>query len=240
MFKDTELVKEFHEFYGHAVRSVEDIEKLSHMDLRQCLIKRMLLMWEELVELSEAIGGDASTILAAEANKLWEKSTKDKPIRSFPNIVEVMDALLDLRYFIAGTVLEAGLHEYEEDCFNVIHQNNMTKYTTEPIKALESVNRLVEDKQVPVVVRQRKHPKLNRQVLVLYCGATANGIPKGKVLKPVTYKKVEISDILDTYPKFTPSEDVTDVEFEEAENDDLNHENTKVEGQHQPIIRLAK
>ncbi len=43
------------------------------------------------------------------------------------NLVEVLDACIDMAYVLAGTINSHGLGNIFEDAFNLVHFNNMTK-----------------------------------------------------------------------------------------------------------------
>lgn len=126
-FKD---VKEFHEAFGHPVRktgataSPEDVST-------DTLNLRMGLIAEEFIELIEAAYGKLQADIIAGA---WESVVtfnkggldKDKSTDSFNrDLVEIADALGDLKYVINGMALVMGipLEEVEKE----IQKSNMSK-----------------------------------------------------------------------------------------------------------------
>jgi len=59
-------------------------------------------------------------LLVEEVNELGVASSKG-------DIVEVMDAIIDSMYVLIGTAHEFGLAHLLEDCFDEVHQSNMSK-----------------------------------------------------------------------------------------------------------------
>lgn len=43
------------------------------------------------------------------------------------DIVEVLDALVDMQYILNGTILSHGLQDVFDEAYNRVHENNMTK-----------------------------------------------------------------------------------------------------------------
>ena len=43
------------------------------------------------------------------------------------DIVEVLDALVDMQYVLNGTILSHGLQDVFDEAYNRVHENNMTK-----------------------------------------------------------------------------------------------------------------
>ncbi len=93
-FDPVELVREFHEAFGHPVRT-EPMDSPPEAELRQALLE------EELAELEEAIEAD--------------------------DLVEIADALGDIVYIAAGTVLVYGV------------QDNFTRWLTSYLAADRSI-----------------------------------------------------------------------------------------------------
>jgi predicted HAD superfamily Cof-like phosphohydrolase len=57
------------------------------------------------------------------------------------DIVEVLDALADLQYILAGTVLEFGMKDIFQEAFNEVQRSNMSKFCEVTSDARESVNK---------------------------------------------------------------------------------------------------
>jgi len=103
-----EMVKEFHEKFGHPVADDVTILPVDFEYMRLELIR------EELIELYEACGYDAKQLKEAVVLK-WDGTDP----------VEVADALGDLEYVVNGMAINMGipLPEVVEE----IHRSNMTK-----------------------------------------------------------------------------------------------------------------
>ena len=108
-------VKEFHKAFGHPV---ETVPTLGSVELRMLRTK---LLIEEVLELATALGLnvvcnviDGVSHVAIEENK-----------NLVPDIVEVADALGDIRYVTDGANLCFGLPA--EEILNEIHRSNMSK-----------------------------------------------------------------------------------------------------------------
>ena len=43
------------------------------------------------------------------------------------DLVEVLDALADIAYILAGTIINHGMQEIYDDAFNEVHKSNMAK-----------------------------------------------------------------------------------------------------------------
>lgn len=74
---------------------------------------RLDLIAEELIELASACG------VRVEIQTVFKYPTV--------NLVEVLDALTDLRYVIYGTYLSFGLARVSTNAFNEVHASNMSK-----------------------------------------------------------------------------------------------------------------
>jgi predicted HAD superfamily Cof-like phosphohydrolase len=95
-----QLVKEFHEAFGHKVAPAEI--KLEDLNLRQ------KLLWEEFLEVLEAI-------------RQWSKDgTDNKSYR-----LALLKEICDLQYVLSGLAVELGLDV--EKAFHRVHKSNMSK-----------------------------------------------------------------------------------------------------------------
>ena len=59
-------------------------------------------------------------LIVEEVEELWKASTAG-------DIVEVADAITDILYVILGTACEYGLIDKIEECWELVHSNNMKK-----------------------------------------------------------------------------------------------------------------
>lgn len=82
------------------------------------------------------------------------------------NLVEVADALGDQLVILCGTILKHGMQNIIEDVFNAIHENNMSK--------LENGEPIINGVN----------------------GVLDTNKPLGKILKPASYKPVDITNIV--------------------------------------------
>lgn len=60
-------------------------------------------------------------------NLLAEELNELKDALEQGDIVETLDALIDLQYVLDGAFLSFGLHDVKEDAFNEVHRSNMSK-----------------------------------------------------------------------------------------------------------------
>jgi predicted HAD superfamily Cof-like phosphohydrolase len=98
MKSSLELVKEFHEAFGHPIYATEAVTDSSNNDLFNL---RTALIREELIELEEAL------------------NSRDA--------VETFDALCDLQYVLDGAFLALGFHKYKDAGMAEVHRSNMSK-----------------------------------------------------------------------------------------------------------------
>lgn len=59
-------------------------------------------------------------LIVEEVEELWKASTAG-------DIVEVADAITDILYVLLGTACEYGLIDKVEECWELVHSNNMKK-----------------------------------------------------------------------------------------------------------------
>ena len=112
-----EMVKEFHETFGHPVADKPTAITDDRMTLRLALIL------EEAIELADALGfatDDIKDSAAYMLNKIGPRVYEDKV-----DIVAVADALGDLEYVVNGAALEHGINLPK--VVAEVHRSNMTK-----------------------------------------------------------------------------------------------------------------
>jgi predicted HAD superfamily Cof-like phosphohydrolase len=71
-------------------------------------------------------------LLQEELNELTEAAYKK-------DIVEVLDALVDLQYILHGAILDFGLQEVFEEAEREVHESNMSKFCSNTEEARQSV-----------------------------------------------------------------------------------------------------
>lgn len=122
------LVREFHEKFGHPVAGAPD-ESTEEMRLL-----RVKVIAEELAELCQALRVDLTLIVECHALDEVEKLGGDyvsvqvypnTPDYGEPDLVEVADALGDLDYVVQGSNLVFGIPA--EEVVAEIHRSNMSK-----------------------------------------------------------------------------------------------------------------
>lgn len=110
-----ERVKEFHETFGHPVGDKPEVPSDDRQELRVALI------FEEAIELAEAMGFNAQLVKNEVNNMLYY----DGPVESHTDLVAVADALGDLDYVVNGAALEFGIDLPAVTA--EVHRSNMTK-----------------------------------------------------------------------------------------------------------------
>jgi predicted HAD superfamily Cof-like phosphohydrolase len=116
MNKYLEQVKDFHEAFNHPVE--ETIKEHDNKEVRELRLK---LLYEEIEELSNAMGTDGTL------HKLC-KETLTKPINNILyDKTETLDALCDIQYVLSGAVLSLGYKNIFDDAFDEVQRSNMSK-----------------------------------------------------------------------------------------------------------------
>lgn len=161
-----EQVKEFHktmglEYSDTPVPTVpsEEICKL-----------RFNLIFEELTELAEAMGivKHSQSIMLDYVNRTIV-TTSDK--------VKVLDALLDLRYVVDGTVVSCQMEDIHDEAFEEVHRSNMSKACVDMDHAHSIIAKL------PTNFKYKAITNLGKVIIRR---------EDGKIIKPETYKKAEL------------------------------------------------
>lgn len=134
-----EKVKEFMTLFN---QSVVDKPAIMPEDRNKL---RIALIFEELKEYAEASGlSDYFSELCihnvAEFNKPFN-------IEYVPviNLIEQLDALLDLQYVLSGAVLENGFGNIFDEGFDEVHRSNMSKACNTEEEAIATVEKYKED-----------------------------------------------------------------------------------------------
>lgn len=103
----TEIVREFHERFGHIIKPTPALDVQSRDLLRYNLLE------EEVIELKEAIIKE--------------------------DLVEVLDALVDIQYVLSGAILHFGLQNIFDQAFQEVHRSNMSKACETQQEALDTI-----------------------------------------------------------------------------------------------------
>jgi hypothetical protein len=109
------------------------------------------------------------------------------------DIVGIADALCDLQYVLAGTILEYGLGEQFEKLFNAVHTSNMSKAFGSYEEAVEFADTRA-DVRMPTMSPSSYVPGIR----TYDDGKTYVVVDKGgKTLKPPHYTPANLGDILE-------------------------------------------
>lgn len=101
MRKTEEMVREMHEAFGLK----DNLSDEPTIPSAEVSLLRIQCLTEEVAELAHALGrGD---------------------------LTEVLDALVDIQYFLDGTFVACGMDDIKMDAFLEVHRSNMTKLNSE-------------------------------------------------------------------------------------------------------------
>ena len=128
------LVEEFHKKFKHPVESKLKIPNIKIIKLRLRLI---LEEFSELVEANINAAGTGIYIIEDLAN-IDDQISKLTDKQLNVDLIEVADALGDIKYVVDGTALVYGIPLNEIS--NEIHKSNMSKLDPETGKAIYSLN----------------------------------------------------------------------------------------------------
>ena len=186
-----EAVHEFQQTFR--VETIPKEEKEIMYILPKKIVRRELcLIIEEVAELAQALGIDAmteATSLFSYASKRMYKS-KETSMRSnktahYANWVEVLDALVDIRYVVDHAVNTFSLREKYQFAIDEVHRSNMTKVHTDDLDKL--------DVQEPILDGEPCE--------VFWYGDGKSAIVKrksdGKIMKPLSYSSANLKQFID-------------------------------------------
>lgn len=148
-------IKQVEEFYKTFNIPYEQKPTIPSID--RCKL-RIDLLQEELDELKEAI------------------DNKD--------IVEIADALLDIKYILNGGILEFGMADLTEKLFDEVHRSNMSKACDSEEDAIKTIEHYKNNYNT-----ESYHQEFNGKWLVYRK-------EDHKLLKSINYSKVNLNDIL--------------------------------------------
>jgi predicted HAD superfamily Cof-like phosphohydrolase len=189
---EVEMVQEFHITFGHPV-AVEPVEKINE----QRLSDRIGYILEEVRELAEAGGPAVFHKFAIHIAKMYE-FCEQKTYTQPESLVDCLDALIDINYFTAGTVVELGLQKQFREGFELVHENNMSKIcrtTDETNRTAEMYNGLGVDFTTESILGKD-------ELMILFKRADNN-----KVLKPAHYQPVDLTVLFNSQaPEILPAD----------------------------------
>jgi predicted HAD superfamily Cof-like phosphohydrolase len=102
------------------------------------------------------------------------------------DLIEVADALVDLEYVLLGAILSFGLKDKFDILFQVVHDNNMTKFCKSHQEAIDTVEYYAKRKNTSTYVHQ-----INSDLFVV------KRTSDNKVLKSIEYQPVNLKQILE-------------------------------------------
>lgn len=117
-------------------------------------------------------------------NLLQEELNELKAAIADNDIIEVIDALCDIQYVLSGAILEFGMGDVFEKCFNEVQRSNMSKTCKTKEEAEATLTHYMEKDGTEGFIVKR-----NEEYLVYRSSDK-------KVLKSVNYSPAELSKLL--------------------------------------------
>jgi len=163
-------------------------------------INRIKMIVEEVYELvyaqhSEVRESIAEFIRSKNKELLYHIiDNADSPPNIY-SVLETLDALIDIRYVLDGAILAFGLGAQFAVGFEIVHENNMTKIPTDPEvaeKTLEKYNAM----GIVVGFDKRRVDGIAYYPCIVV-ESSDNNYPKGKLVKPIGYRKVSLAKALE-------------------------------------------
>lgn len=111
---------------------------------------RLALLFEELHEYAKASGllykfEDLCQQASGEYEVLTQVEDDQPPFVEKVDLVEQLDALLDIQYILSGTVLENGFGKVFDDAFAEVHRSNMSKMCATNEEAERTIDKLAAE-----------------------------------------------------------------------------------------------
>jgi predicted HAD superfamily Cof-like phosphohydrolase len=199
MSKTISKVKQFMTVAGQEVKDSPAIPSADVMKLR------LLLEYEELLEKAKGMGLLDTFVHIAhrQNNKLRDKMWRDKETQHINinavftpvytgfvdsdevNLDEVFDACVDQRVVNDGTVLAFGMQGIFDKGFDLVHENNMSKFITSKQQAEDTIK---------ILGPEAYYDSVKYEGVVYY---RIKSTVTGKVLKPLSFKAVVLTPLLD-------------------------------------------
>lgn len=174
MSKYLESVEEFHKAFNHPI---EPTIKEDNLKVRELRLK---LLYEEIEELSNAMGTDETL------HKLCEE-TLSKPInKDVYDKVETLDALCDTQYVLSGAILALGYTDIFNKAFDEVQRSNMSKMCLSNQEAKDTINYYKNERGESMNINIT--PKGDGFIVVRQ---------DGKILKNVYYSEADLEQFID-------------------------------------------
>jgi predicted HAD superfamily Cof-like phosphohydrolase len=150
---------------------------------------RLSLILEELDELAHAAGASRlfEDLLFKKHCEVVERIVNLNGKEEVPNLTEVLDALLDIRYVADGAVNEFGMAKAFDEGFDEVHSSNMSKACPTLLIATETVEQYFNKENLETFI----YPH-NGLFLIMRKSDK-------KVLKSKDYSPANLKPILDKY-----------------------------------------
>lgn len=170
-----EQVAEFHDMFEHPILDEPDIPSSD-----RCIL-RLKLIFEELHELSIAMGEELSFVMLID-NWIGQKTIDNLPSANV-DMEEALDALVDLEYVLMGAVLELGMTSIFYEAFREVHESNMTKASTSYQVARDTVSyRLDKYGEVCNIIEKPPYFIIKRN--------------DDKIIKSISYKEAKVGHLI--------------------------------------------
>ena len=169
-----EQVKEFHKTMGLEY-SDTPVPTIPTQDICEL---RVNLIFEELIELVEAMGIEYHLVHLA--HQYLEQPVFTKSSRY--GKVKVLDALVDLRYVLDGTVVSCQMEDIHDEAFEEVHSSNMSKACVDMDDAYSMLAKLPTDYKYKVI-NNSGNIIIRRE--------------DGKIIKPDSYRKAELTQFFE-------------------------------------------
>jgi predicted HAD superfamily Cof-like phosphohydrolase len=149
---------------------------------------------EQVKEFHEVFGHPVSNVpyclplerTIARTGYMLEELNEYSVAASSKDIVEIADALIDLQYFLDGTLIEHGLWVIKDELFAEVHRSNMTKVCKDENHAAETIEAYQSDDITCYVKKVNQYWVVYRK-------------DNNKVLKAIGWEEPDLKSIIDKY-----------------------------------------
>jgi predicted HAD superfamily Cof-like phosphohydrolase len=194
-FNQTSMKKvgDFVQVMNHAIGSPTE----PHLITERAMMFRLSLIVEELCELAHACGPNVRQQFVDYVTDRFD----NLPPKENYDIVEVLDALVDLQYVLDGTTIMFGLAGIWPQAFDLVHANNMAKLTDNFDVAMETVD-MYAKKGIHTQIEEQDILDIDKEKTYyrIVCTHDDNGnVKPGKILKPKNFEKVPLKELYEKY-----------------------------------------
>lgn len=179
---DLEQVQQFHEAFKVDKENTHNVYDFKYATLRLSLIL------EEAMELGKALGFSNDDLYRTIIS-IFSK-VKDKNIE--PGIVEVGDALGDLRVVVNGTTDVFNLGDINQSLMEEVTSSNMSKLVPsdhpDVLKIVVETKKSYDEKGIEVISEDLKNGYI-----------AIKNKETGKILKPITYQQPDLTSIINKH-----------------------------------------